>query len=395
MKTKKGLYVFFAFLLIAQLGIFIYGCGQTKQSSGPTGSMSSTSALSVVVKDAATGSIVPMSSVFVSKSSVTPSSRLHTSSSSDWVEVKATDMGIADVSDLKTDASTMLKVVKDGYKEYDKVVDAGKSITGYTIEIVKTTEATATPKDTAFDPTSSGGSSTLYACSSVSTCMSCGCNPDSSIACGGACGCTDSSTSCKGGKCKTSAAGGAGTSSFGKCTDAGCPTGCKNCGACACTSAGGCGGSSNCPIKTYTGGGGSSESSGACADSFCPTGCKGCGSCVCTSAGGCGGSSFCTGGSKAPDFSSGGGGCTDAGCPPGCRACGSCVCTTAGNCGGSSNCTSGGGSGGGGGGGGGIGCYGSGCPASCATSPCGACSCTTSIGAPCSSKGGSSYCTGR
>ena len=385
-------------LLTAQLGLFIYGCGTASKSAGTSSPMASTSALSLVIKDAVTGNKVPMSSIFVNKSSLSTASTLRTMDSGSWAKIDADAMGHAELTGISPDSTVMIKVEKSSYESYSKTIDTGKALGGYTISIT-TDESKGAPSDSFFDPTatpSAGGSA--YACSNASTCMSCGCNPASGIACGGGCGCSDPSTNCNGGGCRVKA-GGTGASSFGKCNAAGCPPGCKSCGACECTTSGGCGGSSNCTITVTPGGSGSSASSGACSDKGCPPGCKGCGACVCTTADGCGGASKCS--TPSGDFKSGGGGCSDGGCPTGCRSCGACSCSSAGSCGGSTNCTGGSGGSGGGGTGGpggstGPGCSGAGCPPNCATTKCGGCSCTASTGGSCvAPHGGSSWCTSK
>ena len=388
--VKKAIYVILAALLVFQGGIFLTGCSNGSGSSSSTSQMAGKSALSIVVKDRATGAKLPMTGVFINSASLAGASGLRTSSTSaSWEETKTNNMGYAAINNVSPDATVMIKVVNGAgsYEEYSQVINTGKNFGGYTVYLT-TNESAAPPTVETYDPAnvSAGGPGTVYSCTDA-TCMQCGCNPAGGSSCGAGCGCA--SGNC-GGQCRTAA----GVSSFGQCNNAGCPPGCKNCGACACT-AGNCGGSANCAVAVRPGGNGTSAGSGGCSDSACPPGCTGCGGCVCNpGAGGCGGSSHCTGSTTRVSFEAtpgGSGKCTDGSCPAGCRNCGACACAS-GNCGGSANCVSGGSSGGGGtpaGGGGGIvGCQGSGCPQSCATNPCHACSCAAGTG----KCGGSSHC---
>lgn len=396
---KKALFIILAIFLALQIGIVLYGCAGNKSSQSPTTQMAGTSKISVVVKDAASGAKLPMTGVFVNSASLAKTSSVRASDIAGWSETKTNNMGYADVSDVSTDATVMIKIdnTAGSYEEYSKVISTGKNIGGYTIYLT-TDEAVAPAHDTFYDPTAtpSGGAGAVYTCKDAGTCMACGC-PATGSGCGGGCGCSDPATNCGGGNCRSAA----GVGDFGKCTDSGCPPGCKSCGSCGCSTAGGCGGSTNCTIASNPGGSGTGESSGACKDGACPTGCKGCGACVCSTAGGCGGAPNCTGGTAKISFEAtpgASGKCSDTGCPTGCRNCGGCVCSAAGSCGGSSNCVSGGGGGGTPGGGGGsgggtiVGCQGSSCPPSCATNPCGGCSCVAGSSSSCGSKGGKSYC---
>lgn len=393
---KKAFSISLVVFLVLQIVIILSGCSGTKSSQGTSSQMSGTSALSVVVKDAATGAKIPMSGVFVNSASLTKSSGLRASSaSSSWEETQTNNMGYAEINNVSPDATVMIKIDNSAgsYEEYSQVISTGKNLGGYTIYLT-TNESVAPPTVEAYDPTAvpSSTAGAVYTCND-SSCMQCGCNPAGGASCGAGCGCTTGNC---GGQCRT-----AKVSSFGKCSDAGCPPGCKNCGACACAT-GNCGGSTNCTITVKPGGSGTSATNGGCSDGACPLGCSGCGACVCTSVGGCGGLANCTSGTAKVSFEAttgGSGQCTDSGCPTGCRNCGACACTAAGNCQGKTNCMSGGSGGGGGGGGGGgtpsgggggviVGCQGSGCPQSCATSPCHGCSCATGTG----KCGGSSHC---
>jgi hypothetical protein len=356
---RKILYVVLALFLGLQLAVIFAGCAGKSSSTPTTGQMSGVSAISVVVKDAVTGAKVPMTGVFVNSASLKSASIKASATLPGWSETKTNNMGYAEVKDVSADATVMIKIDNSAssYEPYSKVITTGKNIGGYTIYIT-TNEALAPAYDTAYDPTlSTTPSSGAVACNDTATCMRCGC-PATGAGCGGGCACTDPATNCGGGNCRSAS----GVTSFGKCTETGCPTGCKNCGSCACSSGtGGCGGSLNCVVTSLPGGTGTSDASGACKDGACPPGCSGCGACVCTAAGGCGGKTNCLGGSVKPFPSSGGGTgkCTDSGCPPDCRNCGSCACSTAGNCKGSANCVSGSGGGsptGGGGGSTGPGC---------------------------------------
>ena len=393
---KKIIFSILTIFLALQAGIFLFGCGGNNSSRNPSSQMAGKSAISIVVKDAATGSKLPMTGVFVNSASLTKASGLRARAAGSWAETKTNNMGYAEITDVSPNATVMIKIsnAAGSYEEYSKVISTGKNIGGYTIYLT-TDEAAAPAYDTFFDPTGapSGGAGSIYACKDAGTCMACGCAPSNGTACGAGCGCTDPNTNCNGGQCRTAA----GVGNFGKCSDAGCPPGCKNCGACACAT-GNCGGSANCQIAVNPGGAGTGEASGACKDGACPPGCSGCGACICSSAGSCGGSANCVGASQVSfEATPGGSGkCNDNGCPTGCRNCGACECSTAGSCGGSTNCVSGTGGGGGGtpGGGGSVGpgCSGASCPQSCANSPCGACNCVAGSSAPCGAKGGKSYC---
>ncbi len=401
---KKYIYTFLSALLIVQLGIFIYGCGSSGNSSSPASGMSGSGALSIVIKDAKTGAKLPMSSIFVNSSSKVGTASIgKLNSVAGWDKVDANNMGYAEITNVSADGTAMLKVTKDGYDDYSQVVQVGNTVTGYTIDIVSTDDATTQPTIEVYNPTVAPSVSGNYACSNDASCMTCGCPTNGTGGCGGGCGCTSSSstTTCKG-ACRQNNST---ISNFAsnKCSDTGCPPNCKNCGACACTSAGNCSGESNCQLQaipTATGGGGGIG--GGCVGSACPPGCSGCGACACTvGTGGCGGSSNCTGGVQKNFASVGGGGCNGTGCPPGCRSCGACSCSTGtGGCGGSTNCVSAGGGGGTGGGGTGGGTGGTpsgpGCfnCNSCSSGPCGSCSCLDNGVASCAKNGhhGKSYC---
>jgi hypothetical protein len=386
---KKVFSVFFAAFLVMLAGAILFGCSNSSSSTAPSSQMASKSALSIVVKDKATGAKLPMTGVFVNSASLTKGSGLRASTTpSSWEETKTNNMGYAEINNVSPDATVMIKIDNSAgsYEEYSQVISTGKNFGGYTVYL--TTNESAVPSTVeAYNPTNvSSGPGTVYTCKDAGTCMSCGCAPATGASCGAGCGCSDPATNCGGGQCRTAA----GVSSYGKCSDAGCPPGCKNCGACACAT-GSCGGSANCTIAVKPGGSGTSASNGGCSDGACPPGCTGCGACVCVT-GGCGGSAHCTGSTSKISFEAtpgGSGQCTDSGCPTGCRNCGACACSSAGNCHGSTNCVSGGGGSTPGSGGGGIvGCQGSGCPQSCATSPCHGCSCAAGTG----KCGGSSHC---
>ena len=383
---KKTLFASLAVLLALQIGFVLSGCAGNSSQSSSGSQMASTAALSVVVKDAATKAKLPMTGVFVNNTSGAKTAGVHSNAVSGWVETQTNNMGVADLNSVSTDATVMIKVDNSAgsYEEYSQVISTGKNFGGYTIYLT-TNESVAHSTVEAYDPTlAASGGATVYACKDA-TCMVCGCNPSGGAACGAGCGCTTGGTC--GGQCRTSA----GVGTFGKCTDAGCPPGCKNCGACACAT-GNCGGLANCTIAVRPGGSGTSASNGGCSDGACPSGCKGCGACVCSVAGGCGGQANCTSGTAKISFeatSGGSGKCTASGCPTGCRNCGGCDCAAgSGSCGGQTNCVSGGGGGGGtpSGGGGVVGCQGSGCPSGC--SKCQACSCAPTTG----NCGGSSHC---
>ena len=389
---KKALFASLAVFLVLQIGIFLSGCGGSGSSQNSSGQMAAKSAVSIIVKDAATGAKLPMTGVFVNSAALAGASGVRTKALASWSETQTNNMGYAEIQNVSSDATAMIRIANSAgsYEEYSQVINTGRNLGGYTIYLT-TNESVAHSTVEAYDPTlTSAGGNTVYACHDGATCMACGCNPSGGSSCGAGCGCSAANTNCSGGQCRTSAS----VSSFGKCTEAGCPPGCKNCGSCACTT-GNCGGLANCTVAVRPGGSGTSATNGGCSDSACPPGCSGCGACVCSAAGGCGGASHCTGSTTRVSFEAtpgGSGKCTASGCPTGCRNCGGCDCATgSGSCGGKTNCVSGGGGSGGGtpsgGGGGGIvGCQGSGCPTGC--SNCHGCSCAVGTG----NCGGSSHC---
>ena len=154
---KRLLIGLIAFLLILQSGLFLYGCAGNPSKSAST-QMASTAKLSIVVKDAATGAKLPMTGVFSNKTAATATAAnkhaVHSLASGDWDQTQTNNMGYAEVPDLKTDNSVMVKIDNsaNSYESYSKVVNVGKNITGLTVYI--TTNESATPSyDVAFDPT--------------------------------------------------------------------------------------------------------------------------------------------------------------------------------------------------------------------------------------------------
>ena len=101
---KKYYFGFTAVLLAMLAGVALYGCSgsNSPSSQNSTSSMASKSALSIVVKDAATGAKLPMTGVFVNSASVVKSSSVRASDvAGSWDETKTNNMGVADITDVR------------------------------------------------------------------------------------------------------------------------------------------------------------------------------------------------------------------------------------------------------------------------------------------------------